>query len=138
MENESKDNSANPDLEGFRQHYPRRRSVEDQADRRRHGMDEFEVPHYLGEPMHVGPYKGKGPKNYVRLDSHIFEDACEALADHPDIDATDVEVTVNEGTVRLCGSVPKTDMKRLAEEEVQFLKGVRSVSNELQISGEGI
>lgn len=135
MENESKD-SPNPDLEGFRQHYPRRRSVEDQTDRRRHGMDEFEVPHYVGEPMHVGPFKGKGPKNYVRADASIFEEACEALTDHPDIDATHLEVTVQEGKVRLSGSVPATEMKRLAEEEVQFLKGVRQVSNELQISGE--
>lgn len=131
MENES--NIPNPELEGFRQHYPRRRSVEDQTDRRRHGMDEFEVPHYVGEPMHVGAFKGKGPKNYVRADANIFEDACLALTDHPDIDATNVEVRVAEGRVELKGSVPTTDMKRLAEEEVQFLKGVRSVSNELQI-----
>ena len=44
-----------------------------------------------------GPFAGRGPKGYHRSDERIREDVSDRLTDHPDIDATEIEVTVHEG-----------------------------------------
>jgi osmotically-inducible protein OsmY len=58
---------------------------------------------------------------------------CEALTDHDDVDATDIEVTVKNGEVALTGVVEDRYMKRLAEECVERVSGVRDVHNQLRI-----
>jgi osmotically-inducible protein OsmY len=52
-----------------------------------------------------GQHRGKGPKNYQRSDSRIQEDVNDALTDDPRIDATNIEVTVNNGEVTINGTV---------------------------------
>jgi osmotically-inducible protein OsmY len=79
---------------------------------------------------------GKGPKGYVRSQDRIFQDVCEALARDPDVDAQDIEVSVNEGIVTLKGTVLSRRMKRFAEETVEIVLGVGDIINILNVIGE--
>jgi hypothetical protein len=80
-----------------------------------------------------GPHRGKGPQGFQRSDERIREAVCEALTDHDDIDATNVEVSVKNGEVSLTGVVEDRYMKRLAEDCVDRVSGVRDVHNQLHI-----
>jgi hypothetical protein len=80
-----------------------------------------------------GQHRGKGPQGFQRSDERIREAVCEALTDHDDVDATDIEVTVKNGEVALTGVVEDRYMKRLAEDCVERVSGVRDVHNQLRI-----
>lgn len=77
-------------------------------------------------------YYGRGPKGYTRSDDRIREDVCEALYHNPVVDASDIEVSVTDGCVRLKGSVRDRQMKREAEICIEHLLGVMDVKNELE------
>lgn len=79
------------------------------------------------------PHEHKGPKGWQRADDAIREDACEALAYHPDLDASDIEVEVKSGEVTLEGTVRNRASKRLAESLVEMVRGVHDVHNRLTI-----
>lgn len=79
-----------------------------------------------------GEHGGRGPKGYQRPDERVCEDVCEALTRHPDIDPSDIEVTVEGGEVRLSGYVETRHDKRLAEDVAAAISGVRDVRNELK------
>ena len=72
-----------------------------------------------GGTMARGPYTGRGPKGYQRADERIREDVCEALAQHGDIDASEIEILVQNGEVTLTGTVEDRYQKRLAEDVVE-------------------
>ncbi len=76
----------------------------------------------------------RGPKNYVRPDARIFEDVCEMLTDHGDLDASEIEVTVDDGDVILRGTVRSRWAKYYAEDLAMAAGGVRDVVNELRIA----
>ena len=76
---------------------------------------------------------GKGPKGYKRSDERIMEDVSQALTDHHDIDASDMEVAVKDGEVTLTGTVERRDTKRLAERVVEHVAGVTDVHNQLRL-----
>lgn len=78
-------------------------------------------------------FRGKGPKNFRRSDNRIYEEVCEALEDCDALDATDIEVTVEEGEIFLKGAVADRRCKRLAEEVAESVRGVRDVHNELKV-----
>ena len=82
----------------------------------------------------VGAHAGKGPKGYQRSDERIREDVCVRLTDHPDIDASEIEVRVDGGEVTLSGSVDERRVKRLAEDTACSVSGVRDVHNQLRIT----
>lgn len=77
-------------------------------------------------------YAGRGSKNYRRSDQRIEEDVHEMLMRHHEIDATDVDVRVENGEVTLSGEVEDRRARRLAEELVEQCQGVRDVHNELK------
>jgi hypothetical protein len=79
-----------------------------------------------------GPHAGKGPKGWSRSDERILDDACEALERHPEIDASEIEVTCSGGEITLRGTVDSRHTKRLAEQAIEELPGVRDVRNELR------
>lgn len=79
-------------------------------------------------------YAGRGPKGYQRSDERIKEEVSEALARHPDIDASEIEIEVAQGLVTLRGSVDDRRTKRMAEDTIESLSGVRDVRNELTIN----
>lgn len=78
-------------------------------------------------------HSGKGPKGYIRSDEHIKEDACGALLDSMWVDATDIEVEVHEGIVRLNGKAQDRAQKKAAEACVGNLRGVKDVLNNLTL-----
>jgi osmotically-inducible protein OsmY len=80
-----------------------------------------------------GQFRGKGPKGYTRSDERIKEDISDRLADHDDIDASEVEVTVNKGEVVLSGTVNDRYEKRKAEECAEQVSGVVNVENRIRL-----
>lgn len=78
-------------------------------------------------------FSGKGPKGYTRSDDRIREDVCDRLMDHPGIDASEIEVSVKQGEVTLAGLVDRRHVKRLAEEIVEDVTGVKEVFNRLRV-----
>lgn len=78
-------------------------------------------------------YRGRGPKNYRRSDDRIGQDIQRLLTDDPRLDATDIEVQVDNGEVTLTGFVANRWAKRYAEDLVGSCGGVHDVHNRLQI-----
>lgn len=85
-------------------------------------------------PSNTGPHMGKGPKGYTRSDERIREEVCETLSRHGEIDASHIEVEVENGEVTLTGTVDERRTKRLIEECVEELSGVREVNNRIRLS----
>ena len=81
-----------------------------------------------------GPFTGRGPKGYKRSDEKIIEEACQRLERDGDIDASDIEVSAEDGVIRLRGTVDDRQTKRRAEECVESIYGARDVMNELRVS----
>jgi hypothetical protein len=75
----------------------------------------------------------RGPKHYRRSDARILEDVCDALAAHGALDATDIEVKVEDSEVTLEGTVRTRYEKRLAEEIADGRRDVRDVHNRLEV-----
>jgi BON domain-containing protein len=84
-----------------------------------------------------GRYTGRGPKNYTRSDDRIREDVSDRLEQHGEIDATEIEVRVENGEVTLEGTVEDRRMKRLAEDVVEDCPGVKQVHNRIRVQGNG-
>jgi BON domain len=87
--------------------------------------------------MQRGEHRGKGPKGYARSDERIREEVCDYLSDDPHIDASEIEVSVNNGEVTLSGSVNDRNAKRHAEDIIEHLTGVKNVQNNLRVSQGG-
>ena len=85
----------------------------------------------------AGPHAGRGPRGYRRADERIREDVCDALCEHGYVDASDIEVTVANGEVTLGGFVRERAEKRMAEDAVEQIPGVREVHNQLRLGPGG-
>ena len=81
-----------------------------------------------------GPFTGRGPRGYQRSDERIREDVCELLTRHGEIDASSMEVDVQRGTVILRGTADSGRIRRLTEEIVEEIPGVRDVENQLRVN----
>jgi hypothetical protein len=81
----------------------------------------------------TGRYAGRGPKNWQRNDDRVREDVNEALTQHPDVDASEVDVQVSGGEVTLTGTVSSRHEKRAAEDCAWNVSGVRDVANHLKV-----
>lgn len=81
-----------------------------------------------------GQFKGVGPKGYSRSDDQIREDVCERLLHDPDVDASEIEVQVQDAQVILTGTVDERSAKWLAEDLAEAASGVKNVVNKLKVS----
>jgi hypothetical protein len=88
------------------------------------------------EPERSGPFAGRGPKNYRRSDQRIQEDVCDRLTQDPQVDASEILVSVREGEITLEGTVAERQMKRIAEDCAGSVAGVSQVHNRLRIQGQ--
>lgn len=95
--------------------------------------DEFSHEQMYGRQR--GPHRGKGPSGYTRSDDRIREIVCDVLTDHDDIDASHIEITVKNGEVTLGGTVEERRTKRLAEDVIENLSGVKDVVNQIRVIG---
>src|SRR5215217_1130491 len=78
-------------------------------------------------------HRGRGPKNYRRSDERIKEDVNDRLSDDYYIDASDVEVAVENAEVTLTGTVKSREDKRRAEDIAESVSGVTNVENRLRV-----
>lgn len=98
------------------------------------GSRSFGSPSPSGE-MRPGRFSGKGPKGYQRSDERIREDASDVLERHGEIDASEIVVSVASGEITLEGTVHDRASKRLAEDLIENLAGVKEVHNRLRVGG---
>lgn len=77
--------------------------------------------------------RGRGPKNYRRSDERIKEDVNDRLGDDYYLDASDVEVAVENTEVTLTGTVRSRSDKRRAEDIAEAVSGVTNVENRLRV-----
>lgn len=80
----------------------------------------------------AGLHRGKGPKGYQRSDERLQEMICERLSEDPDIDASEISVSVQGGRVTIEGTVDSRRTKNLAEDVAEQL-GVNDVQNNLRV-----
>jgi osmotically-inducible protein OsmY len=85
------------------------------------------------DEIRKGVYAGRGPRGYQRSDERIREDVNDRLTDDWYIDASDLEVIVNNSMVTLMGRVDTRDEKRRAEDLAESVSGVTDVSNQLRV-----
>jgi hypothetical protein len=83
-----------------------------------------------------GGFRGVGPRNWRRPDEEILADVCERMAEHPRLDASEVDVIVANCEVTLEGVVGSRAARRLAEGIADTVTGVRDVINQLRIRDE--
>lgn len=88
---------------------------------------------WSNESYRGGMFSGRGPRNYQRSDERIREDVNERLTIDPRIDASEIDVRVQNGEVTLSGTVDDRRTRRLAEEIIEDLPGVRDVRNDLRV-----
>ncbi|MCC6180160.1 MAG: BON domain-containing protein [Chloroflexi bacterium] len=89
------------------------------------------------EEYRRGQFAGRGPRGYTRSDDRIREDVYDRLTDHPDVDASDIDVQVDNGIVTLSGSIDDRWQRREAEDVVDSVSGVRDIHNNLRINRQG-
>jgi BON domain-containing protein len=80
-----------------------------------------------------GGYAGVGPRGYRRSDERIADDINARLTWSPDLDASDILVSVANGEVTLSGGVDDRWQKRLAGDIADDVAGVRDVFNQLRV-----
>jgi len=84
-----------------------------------------------------GPHRGRGPRGYRRADDRIYEDVCDRIQHHGRLDASDVEVAVEDGEVTLSGTVADRTTKRIAEAVAETVRGVVDIHNRLTLADRG-
>ena len=82
-------------------------------------------------------HAGRGPRNYKRSDERIEEDVNESLTRHPGLDASEIQVAVENGEVTLTGIVESRLDKRMAEDAAESCSGVVDVHNQLRVAPPG-
>jgi len=80
-----------------------------------------------------GSYRGKGPAQ--QTDDQIKTAIEQLLTDDPWLDASGIQVSVQNGIAQLSGTVTSRQAKRRAEELTDLIGGVRDVQNQLSIAG---
>jgi osmotically-inducible protein OsmY len=85
-----------------------------------------------------GGMKGRGPSSYIKSDKRILEQINDRLCDNPYLDASEMEVGIDNGVVILTGSVNSREDKRLAEEIAEEVTGVENVENRLHVTMRGV
>jgi osmotically-inducible protein OsmY len=101
---------------------------DEDAERRRH-MDQ--------QREQQREHRGRGPKGYRRSDERIKEDVNDRLSDDYYIDASDIEVSVQNTEVTLTGAVTSRNDKRRAEDIAESVSGVSNVENRLRVKQSG-
>ncbi|WP_437628092.1 BON domain-containing protein [Sorangium sp. So ce1151] len=61
------------------------------------------------------------------------EDICDHISEHPDLDASDVEVKVQNGEVVLSGTVRERRFKHQLESLAERISGVTDVRNDIRM-----
>src|SRR5262245_33116219 len=76
--------------------------------------------------------KSFAEKSY-RADERIFEDAWRALSRNFKLDIAGIELSVQQGILKLTGTVNTLGQKQEAEKAMELVPGVRQLLNELRV-----
>ena len=76
-----------------------------------------------------------GTERRRRPDETLAREIREILTSDPELDATAIEVQVEDGAVTIVGEVADPQARLLAEELVESVAGVRGVQNRLRVVG---
>jgi hypothetical protein len=87
--------------------------------------------HITGGDAPQRDHRGRGPRGYARSDQRMQEDICERITDDPHVDASDIDIKVEDGVVTLSGSIESRWMKYYLEDLVDRCPGVKDIRNEL-------
>lgn len=93
-----------------------------------------DTEHHRQENRPMGPHRGKGPKGYQRSDNRIQEDVSDRFYEDDYLDASDVQIRVQNGEVILEGTVDSKQAKRRAEDIAESISGVRNVENHIKVN----
>ena len=119
------------------QHPDHRRDHEDPERRGFWERASDRVASWFGEDEHDGrdrgAHRGRGPSGYRRTDERISEEVHERLTDDPWLDASSVDVRVENGEVTLSGTVNEREAKHRAERLIEDMAGVTHVQNNLRV-----
>ncbi|HKX77335.1 MAG TPA: BON domain-containing protein [Novosphingobium sp.] len=113
---------------------------DDRRDDRRGFLDRAgdEIASWFGDEdaarRRQADHRGRGPRDYIRSDERIREDANDRLTEDWRVDASGVTVAVKDGEVTLNGTVTHRNAKRRAEDLVENISGVRHVQNNLRVN----
>ncbi len=80
-----------------------------------------------------GPYSGLGPSGYDSAGDPVGQEIYSRLTQHGQLDASNIEIVIDDGEVLLEGTVDSEETKRLAEEAVETVTGVDRVQNLLRV-----
>jgi len=80
-----------------------------------------------------GNFAGRGPKNYKRSDERISEDIHRRLTEHPHVDASEIEVQVQNGVATLSGTVDDRHARWAAEDALHDIPGITEVNNNIRV-----
>lgn len=131
--------------------YGRRAYGQDQ-----YGWIEYDEPRYVGslyrgERLGEEPYRehkwprseerprliarlyARGPKGYTRSDERIADDISEQLWRAEHIDSSEVAVAVENGMVKLSGTVPERWMRHGIEDVADSCMGVKDIENNVRV-----
>nr|WP_315591866.1 BON domain-containing protein [uncultured Cupriavidus sp.] len=75
-----------------------------------------------------------GPKNYARADDRIRDDLCDRLAMNDALEVSEITVDVEQGIVKLGGTVGDRYTKRQIEEIAANTFGVDDVENDIHVA----
>jgi hypothetical protein len=88
---------------------------------------------YDEEMSLFGGSQRRGPKGWKISDDKIKEDICEAIYIAGDIDASEIEINVQNGMVTLAGSAPDRWTKHVVEDLAEHTFGVEDVKNDISV-----
>jgi osmotically-inducible protein OsmY len=80
-----------------------------------------------------GGHRGKGPQSFTRSDERLREHVCELLTEHDEIDPSNLEVAVTNGEVMLTGTVEDRHQRRMIEDLVEGVSGVKDVHMSIKL-----
>lgn len=80
-----------------------------------------------------GGHRGKGPRGYRRSDERIQEDINDRLTEDDQLDASGIDVQVQNSEVILSGSVANKADKRRAEDIAESVPGVQQIENRIHV-----
>jgi ferritin-like metal-binding protein YciE len=80
-----------------------------------------------------GSYSGLGPSGYDSAGDPVGQEVYSRLTQHGQVDASNIEIVIDDGEVLLEGTVNSEETKRLAEEAVETVSGVDRVQNLLRV-----
>ncbi|MBD64388.1 MAG: hypothetical protein CME62_04230 [Halobacteriovoraceae bacterium] len=118
---------------GYNKEFNRGYSREQLPEERYRSKVSFQSPHMSVEENQTD-YTGIGPKGWKRPDGNIKEEACSILERDQYVNASDLDVNVDDGVITLSGTIKNRQMKRRAENILENISGIHDIQNSLKLN----